>query len=131
LAHVVLSLKNFRSFGAQPATIDLDHLTALIGTNGCGKSTVLLALVRLFGVSQAERRLQPGDFHIPQDADPSTIDRIELMIEVRIEFPELIFCPENSTAIPPIRACILSPVAGDRRPRGTSTATLVPLSGED
>lgn len=96
-----LILKNFRCFGSEPVTIDLDDLTALIGTNGSGKSAVLVALTRLFGASQTDRHLQPEDFHIPHDADPSTINQIDLMIEVRLEFPELIFATEESAAIPP------------------------------
>jgi energy-coupling factor transporter ATP-binding protein EcfA2 len=96
-----LTLKSFRCFGAEPVTVDLDDLTALIGANGSGKSAVLVALTRLFGASSTDRHLQPGDFHIPHDADPSTIDQIDIMIEARLEFPELIFATEESAAIPP------------------------------
>jgi putative ATP-dependent endonuclease of the OLD family len=95
-----LILKNFRCFGPKPLKIDFDELTALIGTNGSGKSAVLLALTRLFGASQADRRLQKEDFHIPHDANSAEIDNIELMIEARLEFPELEFGGDES-AIPP------------------------------
>ncbi len=96
-----LTLKNFRCFGAEPGTIAFDDLTALIGANGSGKTTVLLALARLFGISQGDRRLQPEDFHIPHNADPDTIDQIDLIIEARFEFPELAVPAAEGAAIPP------------------------------
>lgn len=40
-------------------------LTALIGVNGAGKTAVLQALQRLFGVTGDQRRLRRQDFHIP------------------------------------------------------------------
>ena len=95
-----LTIKNFRCFGDAPETLELDYLTALIGANGSGKSAILLALARLFGVSQAERRLQPDDFHVPHNTDPGTIDKIELVIEARIEFPELSFGSEDDSGVP-------------------------------
>ncbi len=52
-----VTLSNFRCFGADPTTVELSDLTALVGANGCGKSAVLQALARLFGLSAAERTL--------------------------------------------------------------------------
>ncbi|MGA2660234.1 MAG: AAA family ATPase [Verrucomicrobiota bacterium] len=96
-----LTLKNLRCFGPEPVTIDLDSLTAIIGTNGCGKTAALVALARLFGVSQTDRHLQPEDFHIPANWKRDELDQIDLMIEARIQFPELGFAPDDSAAIPP------------------------------
>ena len=96
-----LTLKNFRSFGAEAVSIDFDDLTGLIGANGAGKSAVLLALARLFGISPGDRHLRREDFHVPHEADPAEIDKIELVIEARLEFPELLFGGEESAAIPP------------------------------
>jgi energy-coupling factor transporter ATP-binding protein EcfA2 len=84
-----LTLKNFRCFGEQPTTISLNEFTTLIGTNGCGKTAILLALSRLFGVSASERRLQRSDFHVPLNIGPDELNEISLFIEVRIAFPEL------------------------------------------
>jgi len=95
-----LTIKNFRCFGPVPEAIDLDFFTAFIGANGSGKSAILLALSRLFGISQAERRLQPEDFHVPHNADPGSVDKIELFIEAQIEFPELLFGDENDSGVP-------------------------------
>ncbi len=83
-----LAVKNFRSFGPKATTIDLDNLTAFVGSNGCGKSTVLQALARIFGITGAERTLNQGDFHVPRQK-PDNPEPIELLIEARIEFPEL------------------------------------------
>ncbi|GKS90959.1 AAA family ATPase [Acidovorax sp. SUPP2539] len=54
-----LHLSGFRCFGPQESTIALKRdLTAFIGVNGAGKTAVLLALARLFGVTSDQRRLR-------------------------------------------------------------------------
>lgn len=61
-----LSLTNFRCFGPGATTIDLmPGLTAFIGVNGAGKTAVLQALQRLFGITGEQRRLRRQDFHVP------------------------------------------------------------------
>ncbi len=84
-----LTIQNFRSFGPAPTTFDLAHLTGFVGANSCGKSTVLQALSRLFGLSNAERTLTQGDFHIPRGMAPDEFSSIALLIEARLEFEEL------------------------------------------
>src|SRR6185312_15160445 len=84
-----ITLKNFRCFGPDPTTIGLEDLTAFVGSNGCGKSAVLQALARLFGITGAERTLNRGDFHVPRNTTPDKVGPIELSIEARLEFPEL------------------------------------------
>lgn len=84
-----LTLRNFRSFGPEPTTIELAELTGFVGTNGCGKSTVLQALSRLFGTTNFERTLQQGDFHVPRDKTADEASPIDLVIEARLEFEEL------------------------------------------
>ena len=93
-----LMVKNFRSFGPTPTVIELDDLTAFVGTNGCGKSTVLQALARMFGITGAERTLHQGDFHVPHKK-PEKPEPIELMIEALIEFPELASDGESGDAV--------------------------------
>ncbi len=61
-----VTLCNFRCFGPSPTTIKLDRLTCFIGANGSGKSAVLQALVKLFGVRPSDRRLTASDFHVPK-----------------------------------------------------------------
>ena len=46
-----VSLRNFRCFGDSPVTVDLaDDITALVGANGFGKTALLIAMTRLFGL---------------------------------------------------------------------------------
>ena len=84
-----VTLCNFRCFGPSPTSVNLDRLTCLIGDNGSGKSAVLHALVKLFGVLQSERRLYASDFHVPKGEKLGDKDERHLFIEVRIAFPEL------------------------------------------
>ncbi len=84
-----LTLKNFRCFGPEPVTIELDPaLTVMVGANGTGKSATFEALARFFGVTAEQRRVQPNDFHVPLDEEEVPATR-ELSIEVVIAFPEL------------------------------------------
>jgi hypothetical protein len=66
-----------------------EDLTAFVGTNGCGKSAVLQALMKLFGVGPGERDLERGDFHVPVGKTLEDIGETSLYIEVRLDFPEL------------------------------------------
>ncbi|WP_437801292.1 ATP-dependent nuclease [Sorangium sp. So ce693] len=84
-----VTLQNFRSFGPQPETIRLGGRTSLIGANGSGKSSTMMALVRMFGATSPERTLEPGDVHVPhgkrlEDLGPTTIS-----IEAQIALPEI------------------------------------------
>lgn len=89
-----LTLCNFRCFGPTPVTIELDDLTVLIGTNGTGKTAVLLALTRLFGGRTTERTVDYSDFHIPPGTDESTLEELNLWIEATIAFPSSAGVPE-------------------------------------
>jgi len=95
-----LTIQNFRSFGPMPTTILLSDMTGLVGTNSCGKSTVLLALSRLFGLSNAERTLSQDDFHVPKDKVQDELGFIELLIEARLEFDELADDDDPGDAVP-------------------------------
>lgn len=85
-------LQNFRCFGPKQSVIALDDLTAFIGANGCGKTAVLQALNRLFGIIAADRRLEPDDFHLKPGTTREELkhdDELSLAIEVYLAFPEL------------------------------------------
>ena len=84
-----VTLKGFRCFGPEGTTLELDDgVTALVGGNGAGKTALLQALARLFGVTASQRRVVSRDFHLP-------LDRQELQsgdhfsIDVVLSFPEL------------------------------------------
>jgi putative ATP-dependent endonuclease of OLD family len=84
-----LVLENFKCFGPGRTTIDLGpNLTALIGTNGTGKTAACEALLRLFGITRQDRDVRGEDFHVPVDETDAPSSR-ELTIEVVLAFPEL------------------------------------------
>ncbi|HEI7352558.1 TPA: AAA family ATPase [Staphylococcus aureus] len=84
-----LHISNFRSFGNESQMIEIADLTALIGANSSGKTSLIMALLRLFGQKNTDRTLIKTDFHIPESADISKINEIDLMIEAKVIFPEL------------------------------------------
>lgn len=84
-----LKLCNFRCFGPVETTVDLDNMTALIGANSSGKTALLHALVKLFGVNREERLLHRSDFHVPPDKSPDELESNSLYIEAVLTFPEL------------------------------------------
>lgn len=95
-----VTLTNFRCFGPDPTEIGLDEqLTALIGANASGKTATLLALLRLFGVSQELRHVRVEDFHVPADEDPDErpTER-QLSIDVVLSFPELTVDGDDDSA---------------------------------
>jgi putative ATP-dependent endonuclease of OLD family len=84
-----LRLCNYRCFGPEPVTIALHDITAFVGTNGSGKSAVLQAVTRLFGVGAGERELERGDFHVPVGKTLEDVGETTLFIEARLDFPEI------------------------------------------
>jgi putative ATP-dependent endonuclease of OLD family len=90
ISHVVV--QNFRCFGKPRTKIPLRDLTAFIGANGCGKTAVLQALNRLFGILRTDRTLLPEDFHLPKGTSREDLkhdEELSLVIEAFFEFPEL------------------------------------------
>ena len=84
-----LSLTNFRCFGPAETTIDLTPgLTTFVGVNGAGKTAVLQALQRLFGITGEQRRLRRQDFHVPA-SEPATPAQRTLVLEAILAFPRV------------------------------------------
>jgi putative ATP-dependent endonuclease of the OLD family len=85
----LLTLTGFRCFGPQAECVPLCDLTALVGSNGCGKSSALWALIRMFGISQSDRTLVRADFHLSAGKDWDDLTNASLRIEALLQFPEL------------------------------------------
>lgn len=85
-----VTLASFRCFGPESITVPLSpDITALVGPNAAGKTALLQALAKLFGVSRAQRTVDRSDFHVAADADPDDRDPKDLLIDVLIALPEL------------------------------------------
>lgn len=95
-----LTVSGFRCFGSQPIDIALDAgLTAFVGVNGAGKTAVMMALQRLFGVTADQRRLRRQDFHVPA-AETATPSERRFVIEALLAFPELDDLLADTSAVP-------------------------------
>ena len=95
-----LSLTNFRCFGPESTTIDLTSgLTTFVGVNGAGKTAVMQALQRLFGITGDHRRLRRQDFHVPAAELVTPLQRT-FVLEAILAFPELDAVGDDAGAIP-------------------------------
>ena len=84
-----LIIKGFRCFNKEENEITFqNNLTALIGLNSSGKTTVLEALRKMFAGNKSERNLTRQDFYVAKDETPSTITSSNLSIEAIIEFED-------------------------------------------
>ena len=97
LTKIILS--NYRCFGEESTTIEINNLTGFIGHNSSGKTALLSALMKLFGEKSSDRIIERSDFHIPESIDPDSVTKNELYIEAQFEFPEL-ERDEDSISIP-------------------------------
>ncbi|MFM2589505.1 ATP-dependent nuclease [Vibrio sp. TBV020] len=118
-----VKLFNFQSFGCEPTTILLADMTYLIGPNGSGKTSALLALSRMFGFNPAMRRIQRSDFHVPVAEEVPPEER-SLWIEAEFTFPELREGVDNSTVAPHFGHMRLDALDGIPRVRYRLTATM-------
>ena len=97
-----VTLHNFRCFGDKPVTVELSKgITALVGANGSGKSALLLAMARMFGITESLRTIRRADFHLSPGIDPNARGEAALSIEIVLCFPELADGAEPSAAVPP------------------------------
>ncbi len=85
-----ISISGFRCFGPEPTAIELNDLTCFVGHNGSGKSAVLHALVKLFGLTQSDRTIKSSDFHVPAGQKLEDETERSLCIEAKLVFPELL-----------------------------------------
>jgi putative ATP-dependent endonuclease of the OLD family len=98
-----VTISGFRSFGPAPRMIDLvDGLTAVVGPNASGKTALLQALCKMFGISRAQRTIQRSDFHLPVGVAPDDRATRNLAIDVIIALPELAKGSATSKTIAPV-----------------------------
>lgn len=97
-----VTITGFRCFGPAPATILLSAgLTAIVGANASGKTAALQALMRLFGVTRAQRTIVPSDFHVAPAEAERPASR-ELTIDVRLSLPELVAGTATAATVAPV-----------------------------
>jgi putative ATP-dependent endonuclease of OLD family len=85
-----VTLSGFRCFGPTPITVPISPaLTAVVGPNAAGKTALLQALSKLFGLSRAQRAVERSDFHVGPKDDPDDREPKNLFIDVLIGLPEL------------------------------------------
>jgi len=95
-----LILSSFRCFGPDPTIVDLSvALTTFVGTNGTGKTAVMQALQRMFGITAEQRRVRRQDFHVPH-SEQEPVRRRSFYIEVILAFPELDANAGDDGAVP-------------------------------
>lgn len=107
-----ISITGFRCFGPEPTVIGFNSgLTAIVGPNASGKTAVLHALMRLFGITRAQRTIVPADFHVPPEEHTPRNTR-GLTIDVQLSLPELIAGTATAATVAPVfrHMCIDRPV---------------------
>lgn len=72
-----LEIENFR--GIREGVVRFSPHTVLVGSNNCGKTTVVEALALLFGRDRMVRQLTEHDFY---GSNPQPADRIRLVATV-------------------------------------------------
>lgn len=97
-----VTITGFRCFGISPVTITFSQgVTAIVGANASGKTAVLQALMRLFGVTRAQRTIVPSDFHVPVTEVERPKSRT-LTIDVRLSLPELVDGSATAATVAPV-----------------------------
>lgn len=85
-----VTICGFRCFGLNPIKVSISsEITAVVGPNAAGKTALLHALSKLFGVSRAQRAIHKSDFHLGAGDDSEDRDPKDLFIDVLIGLPEL------------------------------------------
>ncbi len=97
-----VTISGFRCFGPDPITVPISpEITAIVGPNAAGKTALLHALSKLFGVSRAQCTVQRSDFHLGADDAPEDRDAKDLFIDVLISLPELTDGSATSETVAP------------------------------
>ncbi len=76
-------------------------LLAIVGPNASGKTAVLQALCKLFGVTRAQRTVRRSDFHLPPGVPPDDRTTRSMSMDVIIALPELAKGSATSRTVAP------------------------------
>ena len=97
-----ITISGFRCFGPNEISIPIsDEVTTIVGPNAAGKTALLQAMSKLFGVTRAQRTVSLSDFHLAPGEDPESRDSKELFIEAIVAFPELLDGSATAETIAP------------------------------
>lgn len=97
-----VTITGFRCFGPVPVVIPLSAgLTAIVGANASGKTAMLQALMRLFGVTRTQRTIIPSDFHVAPSETERPVAR-ELTVDVCLSLPELVTGTATAATVAPV-----------------------------
>ena len=98
-----VTLSGFRSFGPDPVEVSFAlGMTAVVGANASGKTALLQALGKLFGVTRAQRTIHRSDFHLPPDTDPEDRSTRTLFVDVLLVLSELLDGTATPETIAPV-----------------------------
>ncbi|MGB3756162.1 MAG: AAA family ATPase [Rivularia sp. (in: cyanobacteria)] len=101
-----ITLKGFRCFGNTPTTVNLsEEITALVGANGSGKTALLEAMSRVFGITNKQRTIISTDFYAFANTSDDNNSKRELYIDVRLTFDELEENPNSKSSNSAVPAC--------------------------
>lgn len=97
-----ITIAGFRCFGPSPHPIELGrNLLAIVGPNASGKTAVLQALCKIFGVTRAQRTVRRSDFHLPLGVPPDDRTTRTMSMDVIIALPELASGSATSQTVAP------------------------------
>jgi putative ATP-dependent endonuclease of the OLD family len=98
-----ITISGFRCFGPSTRLIEVgSDLLAIVGPNASGKTAVLQALCKLFGVTRAQRTVRRSDFHLrPGVPPPDDRTTRSMSMDVIIALPELAKSSATSHTVAP------------------------------
>ena len=98
-----ITLSGFRCFGGDPEMIEVGRdLVAIVGPNASGKTALLHALCKLFGVTRAQRTVRRSDFHLPPGVPPDDRTKRTMFVDVIIALPELAKGSAKAKTVAPV-----------------------------
>ena len=85
-----IRIQGFKCFSEETQEIELDKdMSCFVGNNGTGKTAVLTALQRVFGLTRVDRTITKNDFYLKPNETQNIEDERKLFIEATFTFPNL------------------------------------------